>query len=187
MRQTTRDAVRRASRRAMSSAVQRARQQSAGRSRADEGFAMSSPVALMSAAAVVLAGVAYLVTDPDVTEPDQVALAAGPAPVERKVVMEAVKVEPTVQRGDIYVSVYNNSNITGLAGTTAQRIITAGWQVVGSDNWYGTIPATTIYYPAQLEDAAKLLSKDLGIARVLPAVDPMLMDRLTLILTSDFA
>jgi LytR cell envelope-related transcriptional attenuator len=147
---------------------------------------MSSPVALMSAAAVVLAGVAFLVTDREVSSAEQVALAAGPAPVERQVVLEAVEVEPTVKRGDIYVSVYNNSNITGLAGTTAQRIVTAGWQVVGSDNWYGTIPATTIYYPEQLEDAAMLLSKDLGIERVVPAVDPMLMDRLTLILTSDF-
>ena len=50
-----------------------------------------------------------------------------------------------------------------------------------------TIPATTIYYPERLEDAAGLLSKDLGIERVLPAVDPMSMDRLTLIITSDFA
>ena len=157
------------------------------RSRADEGFAMSSPVALMSAAAVVMAGVAFLVTDREVSSPEQVALAAGAAPIEREVVMEAVEVEPTVQRKDIYVSVYNNSNVTGLAGATAQRIITAGWQVVGSDNWYGTIPATTIYYPEQLKDAALLLSKDLGIERVMPAVDPMLMDRLTLILTSDFA
>ena len=157
------------------------------RSRTDEGFATSSPVALMSAAAVVLAGVAFLVTDSEVTSPEQVTLAGGPAPVERKVVLEAVKVEPTVERKDVYVSVYNNSNITGLAGATAQRITTAGWQVVGSDNWYGTIPATTIYYPPQLEDAAMLLSKDLGIERVLPAVDPMLMDRLTLILTADFA
>lgn len=151
---------------------------------------MSSPVALMGAAAVVLAGVAFLVTDPEVKTPEQVALAAGPAPLERKVVMETAKVakvEPAVKRGEIYVSVYNNSNITGLAGTTAQRIISAGWQVVGSDNWYGTIPATTIYYPEQLKEAAMLLSKDLGIERVLPAVDPMLMDRLTLILTSDFA
>ena len=148
---------------------------------------MSSPVALMSAAAVVLAGVAFFATDPDVPTPEQVALAGGPAPIERKVVMEAVKVEPTVQRQDVYVSVYNNSNITGLAGATAQRITTAGWQVVGSDNWYGTIPATTIYYPEQLKDAAMLLSKDLGIERVIPAVDPMLMDRLTLIVTADFA
>jgi hypothetical protein len=80
---------------------------------------MSSPVALMSAAAVVLAGVAFLVTDSEVTSPDQATLAAGPAPIERKVVMEAVVVEPTVKRDTVYVSVYNNSNITGLAGETA--------------------------------------------------------------------
>lgn len=187
MRRATRDAVRRASRRAMGRAVRRARHQASARSRADEGFAMSSPVALMSAAAVVLAGVAFLVTDSDVSSPDEVALAAGPARIERKVVMEAVHVEPTVKRDTVYVSVYNNSNITGLAGQTAQRIVTAGWQVVATDNWYGTIPATTIYYPERLKDAAMLLSKDLGIERVLPAVDPMSMDRLTLIITSDFA
>ncbi len=148
---------------------------------------MSSPVALMSAAAVVLAGVAFFATDHTVTSPDWAVLASGPAPVERHVVMEAVHVEPTVKRDDVYVSVYNNSNITGLAGSTAQRIITAGWQVVATDNWYGTIPATTIYYPERLKDAAMLLSKDLGIERVVPAVDPMSMDRLTLIITSDFA
>src|SRR5688500_13740189 len=127
----------------MSRAVREAGERSAARSRADEGFAMSSPVALMSAAAVVLAGVAYLVTDPEVTEPEQVALAAGPAPVERRVVMEAVDVEPTVKRGEIYVSVYNNSDITGLARTTAQRSVTAGWQVGGSDKRHGTKPGST--------------------------------------------
>ncbi len=148
---------------------------------------MSSPLALMSAAAVALAGVTFLVTDRDISTADQAALVAGPAPVERKVVMEAVEVEPTVRRQDVYVSVYNNSNITGLAGTTSQRIVTAGWQVVATDNWYGTIPATTIYYPERLKDAAMLLSKDLGIQRVMPAVDPMSMDRLTLIVTADFA
>lgn len=187
MRRATSEAVRRASRRTMTRAVRQAKQQAATRSRADEGFAMSSPIALMSAAAVVLAGAAFLVTDADVRTPEQVALAAGPAQIERKVVMEAVRVEPTVSRADVYVSVYNNSNITGLAGATSQRIVTAGWQVVATDNWYGTIPATTIYYPERLEEAARLLSKDLGIERVIPAVDPMSMDRLTLIVTSDFA
>jgi hypothetical protein len=171
----------------MTRTVRQAREQAAGRSRADEGFAMSSPVALMSAAAVVLAGVAFLVTDHEVPTPEQIALASGPAPIERRVVMEAVHVKPTVDRSAVYVSVYNNSNITGLAGATAQRIVTAGWQVVATDNWYGTIPATTIYYPERLKDAAMLLSKDLGIERVMPAVDPMSMDRLTLIITSDFA
>jgi hypothetical protein len=58
-----------------------------------------------------------------------------------------------------------------------------GWQVVGSDNWYGTIPASTVYYPQRLERAGKLLALDLGIQRTAPAVDPMRLDRLTVILT----
>ncbi len=118
---------------------------------------------------------------------DRAALVAGPAPVEPQVVLEAVAAKPTVKRGEVYIDVYNNSNVTGLASRTSERIGSAGWQVVGSDNWYGTIPATTIYYPERLRDAAELLSKDLGIERVEPAIDPMSMDRLTLILTSDFA
>jgi hypothetical protein len=154
--------------------------------RSDDGFAMSSPVALMSAAAVVLAGVAFVTVDHEPAT-EQAALVAGPALLEPPVVLEARKVEPTVKRGEIYIDVYNNSNVTGLASRTAERIGSAGWQVVGSDNWYGTIPATTIYYPERLRDAAELLSKDLGIERVLPAIDPMSMDRLTLILTADFA
>lgn len=155
--------------------------------RPDEGFAMSSPLALMSAAAVVLAGVGFLVTDRDTRPADQAVLVSGPAPVEPKVTVQAKRVKPTVRRNEVYIDVYNNSNISGLAGSTAARIGGAGWQVVGSDNWYGTIPSTTIYYPERLKAAAELLSKDLGIERVLPAIDPMSMDRLTLILTADFA
>ncbi|HET6561791.1 MAG TPA: LytR C-terminal domain-containing protein [Marmoricola sp.] len=148
---------------------------------------MSSPVALMSAAAVVLAGVAFFAVDHDTVRDRATLAAARPAPVEPQVVIEAVKVKPTVKRSEVYIDVYNNSNVTGLAGRTSERIGSAGWQVVGSDNWYGTIPATTIYYPERLRDAAELLSKDLGIERVQPAIDPMSMDRLTLILTADFA
>jgi hypothetical protein len=150
---------------------------------------MSSPLAMMSAAAIALAGITFLFTDhdPAASRPDTVALASVPAPVEPKVTVEAVHVKPIVKRGDVYVDVYNNSNITGLAGSTAARISSAGWQVVGSDNWYGTIPATTIYYPERLKAAAQLLSKDLGIERVVPAIDPMSMDRLTVILTADYA
>ena len=90
-----------------------------------------------------------------------------------------------VRRGDTYVEVFNNSGITGLAGSTAGPAQGAGWQVVGSDNWYGTIPASTVYYPARLHDQAKLLASDLGIARLRPAIAPM-PDRLTVILTRDY-
>ena len=95
--------------------------------------------------------------------------------------------KPEVRRGDVYVEVYNNSGISGLAGATAGRLSGAGWQVVGSDNWYGTIPASTVYYPARLEAAAKLLARDIGIARLRPAISPMRFDRLTVILTGDAA
>ena len=88
-----------------------------------------------------------------------------------------------MQRGKVYVEVYNNSGITGLAGQVADRAGDIGWQIVGTDNWYGTIPATTVYYPARLKEAAKTLALDLGIQRTAPAVDPMRLDRLTLVLT----
>jgi hypothetical protein len=156
--------------------------------RGDDGFAMSSPLALASAAAVALAGVAFLFTDREEAVSERAAVVSAPVTVQEPVTLKATKkAKPRVDRSDIYVDVYNNSNVSGLAGRTADRIAGAGWQVVGSDNWYGTIPSTTIYYPEKFQDAAKLLSKDLGIERVKPAVDPMAMDRLTLILTSDFS
>ncbi|HET7195158.1 MAG TPA: LytR C-terminal domain-containing protein, partial [Nocardioides sp.] len=97
------------------------------------------------------------------------------------------KAEPVVERGKVYVEVYNNSGITGLAGSTAEQASGAGWQVVATDNWYGTIPASTVYYPERLEAAAKVLALDLGIGRVMPAIEPMDLDRLTVILTADAA
>jgi hypothetical protein len=103
-----------------------------------------------------------------------------PAPVRKRVK------KPVVRRGETYVEVFNNSGISGLAGSTASRAQGAGWQVVGSDNWYGTIPASTVYYPARLHAQAKLLAKDLGISRVKPTIAPMRGDRLTVILTTDY-
>ena len=85
---------------------------------------------------------------------------------------------------EAYVEVYNNSSISGLAAQTASELQDAGWNVVGTDNWYGNIPATTVYYPERLREQARLLARDLGVDRVLPAVAPMRFDRLTVILTA---
>lgn len=168
----------------------------------DETGAMSSPVALMCGAAVIMAGLAFLTTGGEDQPPAATPVAAmqqptrsttpprKPARTEHTTQRKAIATRraPKAPRRDtVYVSVFNNSNVSGLAAQTAQRIGSVGWQVVGSDNWYGTIPATTIYYPPRLEAAAKLLSKDLGVPRLMPAVDPMSRDRLTVILTSDFA
>lgn len=162
------------------------------------GVALPSPVALLSAVAVVLAGAALVATSGGGAEPaepaaKQVTASAAPtsharastAPkqVLKKKPAEKRK-EPSIRRGDTYVEVYNNSGITGLAGATAKKISAAGWQVVGSDNWYGTIPENTVYYPERLHAEAKLLARDLGITRLHPAISPMRFDRLTVILTS---
>ena len=160
------------------------------------GMALSSPVALLSAGAVLLAGAAFVATGGE-KEPDVVATpvtatpTAEPTPTSTapKPVIEKKKAKPkkpVVRRGQTYVEVYNNSGISGLAGRTAARASGAGWQVVGSDNWYGTIPASTIYFPPRLGEEARILGRDLGIRRLKPAIAPMRFDRLTVILTADY-
>jgi LytR cell envelope-related transcriptional attenuator len=91
--------------------------------------------------------------------------------------------QPSHPTRDAYVEVYNNSSISGLAAGAAATLQDVGWQVVGTDNWYGNIPSNTVYYPAQLRTQARQLAKDLGISRIHPAVPPMRFDRLTVILT----
>ena len=170
------------------------------RSRDERGIALPSPVAALSLGAVVLAGIAFVTTSGSAEEPARAArpvpAASTPTPTPTRTATKPVikekpkpakKERPEVRRGDVYVEVYNNSGISGLAGTTARKVSGAGWQVVGSDNWYGTIPASTVYYPDRLEAAAKMLARDLGIARLRPAISPMRFDRLTVILTSDAA
>jgi hypothetical protein len=171
-----------------------------GRVRTQRGVAMSSPVALLSVGAVVLAGAAFVVTSSHDDEPTRPVAAAPavttptatPAPTSTAPQPVVAKPKPKkkkqpVRRSGTYVEVYNNSGISGLAGSTAARAQGAGWEVVGSDNWYGTIPASTVYYPARLHAQAKLLGKDLGIARLKPSISPMRGDRLTVILTGDYS
>ncbi len=173
--------------------------------RDERGVALSSPIALLSAAAVVVAGAAFLTTGHSdherAREAAQPVRAIGSpvvspvvSPVARPsrsapaaVIRKKKPKKPVVRRQGVYVEVYNNSGISGLAGATAARATASGWEVLGSDNWYGTIAASTVYYPARLQAQAKLLARDLGIARLRPAIAPMRFDRLTVILTSDYA
>ncbi len=164
------------------------------RLRDQRGMALSSPVALLSAVAVIVAGAAFFATGSDQQEPEVArtvtATPTKPAPTRtasEPVIKEKKKPKkPPVRRAGTYVEVYNNSGISGLAGRTARRASGAGWKVVGSDNWYGTIPASTVYFPPRLQPEAKLLARDLGIHRLRPAISPMRGDRLTVILTTDY-
>lgn len=161
-------------------------------------MAVSSPLTLLSAAAVLVAGAAFLVTDRAAERPAAAAVsspaarAARPAPSgdgpagARPTERATKRPLPAVRRGETYVEVFNNSGVGGLAGSTADRAAGAGWQVVGSDNWYGTIDGSTVYYPRGLRRAARLLADDLGISRTKPVFAPMRGDRLTVILTADY-
>ena len=170
------------------------------RARDQRGVVFPSPVVMLSIIAIAMAGIAYVATrgqEPAERElttvaqrPTSTPSATQSSPSPTLAPREPKKIKkrkPAVQRGDVYVEVYNNSGITGLAGRVAATAADAGWQVVGSDNWYGTIPGSTVYFPQRLAAAAKMLALDLGVDRVAPAVDPMRADRLTVVLTSDAA
>lgn len=165
-----------------------------GRPRDQRGAVLPSPVVILSIVAVALAAVAFVVTRGG--EPDEreitTASQQSTAPTEETSAPEKSPTteppEPTktpepVRRGDVYVVVFNNTSTAGLASEVAAEVGEVGWNVVGADNWYGTIPATTVYFPPQLRRAADQLALDLGIERTAPAVEPMQMDRLTIILT----
>jgi len=153
------------------------------------GVVFPSPVMILSILAVAMAGVAWVATRHTAPTERLVEPSAQQSPSASHSTYHPVKprhtkpAKPSVDRSKVVVEVFNNSGVTGLAGTVAARTANAGWQVVGSDNWYGTIPASTVYYPPRLRAAAHLLALDLGVHRVMPAVAPMRLDRLTVILT----
>ena len=160
------------------------------RSRDERGVAFPSPLVMLSVIAVAMASITFVATrDQAPTERriDTATIASAeqtPTP-EPTTPTKKPKPEPTLTRGDVYVEVFNNSGIKGLAATYAAKATTVGWAVVGEDNWYGVVPTTTVYFPPRLKVAGKQLALDLGIRRTSPAVGEMKRDRLTIILTTD--
>ncbi|WP_240641547.1 LytR C-terminal domain-containing protein [Nocardioides ferulae] len=160
------------------------------RLRDERGVVLPSPVVMLSILAVAMAAFAFVATRGGESPEREVATVSQPGATSTPAAKPSKEPKkpkvPPVKRGKVYVEVYNNSGITGLAGRVAGTAGSAGWQVVGTDNWYGgNIPANTVYYPRRLERAGKLLALDLGIDRAVPAVDPMRLDRLTVILTGE--
>ncbi|WP_148611542.1 LytR C-terminal domain-containing protein [Nocardioides rubriscoriae] len=159
--------------------------------RAQRSVVFPSPVVMLSIVAVAMAVIAFVATrGADTPTEREVAAPAGQSttPTGEPTATQAPKPKPKpkpVERGKVYVEVYNNSGITGLAGTVGGQATGAGWKVVGTDNWYGTVPTNTVYFPPRLERAAKQLALDLGIDRTAPADGAMKLDRLTVILTGE--
>jgi pyruvate/2-oxoglutarate dehydrogenase complex dihydrolipoamide acyltransferase (E2) component len=85
------------------------------------------------------------------------------------------------------VEVYNNTPRKGLAEDVSIRARQAGWTVAGRDNWHGKIVTSTVYFPAGMQAEAAQLARDIGVGRIKDALDNMKKDRLTVILTTDYA
>ena len=168
-----------------------------GRRRDERGLVLPTRLMVLSVSAVAIAGLAFIATQPD-DVPDTASPAASarrtsePAPTDPPTTQPSPpsatgRPKPEVRRARYSVVVFNNSNVQGLAGKTGDRVERAGWRLVGTDNWYGTVDTSTVYYAAGMKAAATLLADDLGITRVKSAIPPMRSDRLTVILTGDYA
>jgi len=164
-----------------------------GRVRDERGVVLPTRLLALCISAVAVAGLVFVANDPDQGPADD---AASPAvgrstgdpsltPTARPSTSSAPKPKP-IKRGEVFVEVFNNTRTKGLAGGVADKAKAAGWNVVGSDNWYGTVDGTSVYYPPRLKQAARALGRDLGIKHLRPAEEPMRFDRVTVILTDDY-
>ena len=158
-------------------------------------MAFPSPLVMLSVLAVAMASITFVATRDEAPTERRVDTAtiasadqtpeATPGTTPTPEATPEPKPKPQVKRGEVYVEVFNNSGIKGLAASTAAKATGVGWAVVGEDNWYGVVPTTTVYFPPRLKAAGKQLALDLGIKRTAPAVGVMKRDRLTIILTTD--
>ena len=163
------------------------------RVRDERGLVLPTRLLALCISAVAMAALVIIADNPDkapdeaatpaVTEPSKDA--AEPTPSATPTVKAKPKPKP-VKRGDTYVTVFNNTRVKGLAGGVAEKAKGAGWNVVATDNWYGTVDGTAVYYPPRLKAAAEELGFDLGIKRIKPSQEPMQFDRITVILTDDY-
>ena len=165
---------------------------SRSRTRDERGVAFPSPLVMLSVIAVAMASITFVATRDAAPTERRIDTATVASAQQAETVAPVVptatpKAEPTpqVKRAEVYVEVFNNSGIKGLAAGFAGKATQVGWSVVGEDNWYGVVPTTTVYFPPRLKAAGKQLALDLGIRRTAPAVGEMKLDRLTVILTTD--
>ena len=167
--------------------------------REQRGAVLPSPVVWLSIIAVVVAAVAFVATrdaEPQEREittssaTDDTSDAPTPAddersddPTETPTPDEPKTTKPPVERSEVGVVVFNNTSTSGIAAEALARVQEIGWNGIAADDWYGTIPATTVYFPSGMRDAAQMLALDLGVQRLVPADTGMSDTNLTVILT----
>jgi len=166
------------------------------RVRDERGLVLPTRLLVLCISGVAMAGLVFVANNPDQAPRDEATQAVTkpsatsserPSATAAPTIKAKPKPKPKpVKRGDTYVVIFNNTRVKGLAGGVASKAQAAGWNVVGSDNWYGTVDGTAVYYPPRLKRAAQELGFDLGIKRIKPSQEPMQFDRLTVILADDY-
>ena len=177
-----------------------------GLRRDQRGAVLPSPVVLFSIVVLAVAAVAFFATRGDqpaereITQTSQESTPSGSASAPSDGSSDSSdgsdpsgtpssepthKAPPPIQKDQVGVNVYNNTAVAGLAGEVLAKVDDIGWNGLIADNWYGSVPATTVYYPQGMEREGRQLALDLGIQRVMPAdVDSdMSTENLTVILT----
>ena len=161
--------------------------------RDERGVVLPTRLLALSISAVAAAALVYVANDPDQSPVERatptVSTPKAATPSASATATATTRADPKpqpIKRGDTFVEIFNNTRTKGMAGRTAGTAKAAGWNVVGTDNWYGTVDGTTVYYPPKLKEAARALGRDLGIKKLRPAEDPMHFDRITVILTDDY-
>ena len=166
------------------------------RMRDERGVVLPTRLLALCISAVAVAALVFVANDPDQAPTEDTATPAvgkspntpsansGNSPTSTATPTTS-KPKP-IKRGEVFVEVFNNTRTKGLAGGVADKAKAAGWNVVGSDNWYGAVDGTSVYFPPRLKEAARALGRDLGIKHLRPAEEPMSFDRVTVILTDDY-
>lgn len=106
-----------------------------------------------------------------------------PSPSDGPTTSPEVEPSPSRAPSRVPVDVLNQTTVDGLAARAAAAIEDSGWQVALVDNTSLGAPATTLYVPAGLEDAARaFLDQFDAVTRDRPAFIGLPEDVLTLVL-----
>nr|WP_306365189.1 LytR C-terminal domain-containing protein [Nocardia sp. CC227C] len=100
-------------------------------------------------------------TPPPATSTTADAPTTTPAPTTTTTTTTTAAVDKSVP-----VRVYNNSDIQGLAATTASQLRESGWSIAETGNYAaGVIPKTTVYYGSSAGEraAATAIATELGV------------------------
>ena len=158
--------------------------------RRDRGVALPSPVAAISIVAIGVAAIAFAVTGFGSSKTKEIPNATPSVSVTST---PSVTATPTasasttapaapIDKKSIHISVWNASNVTGLAKTVLAKVIAAGWTDAAAGATHVHYAATTIYYPAKYEAAAKQLALDLGITNLSKGDAATPQDRISVVL-----